>query len=112
MVSGTFRFLNKHSWLEKSESLENLSMFNDLVKISENYKEKPGQAADFMIKETLLQSLLARARASHNRPTWQTDAYIELLEEIVEHLRNLLKRYVLCPRISVERRRSGDTIQN
>jgi hypothetical protein len=103
MVRGTFCFLTEHPWLEESESLENLSAFNDLVKISERYQENPGQADDFMLKETLFQSLLARARASHNRPTWQTDRYVELFEMIASwHRQKLGDCFDVAPSESVE----------
>jgi hypothetical protein len=86
MTNNTLKFINSYNgpskWLD--ESFENIAALNDLVKVANDVQGTTLRKAefDFELKEIFFQSLLARARASHNRPLWQTEKYVELLVKI------------------------------
>jgi len=105
MASIAITFISTHEWLK--DSFDNLMLLNDLVKISNDYKEKTGSAIggnDFELKEIFFQSLLGRARASHNRPSWQSQKYVELLEKIAAMYcgKRVEGYFVVTPSDSVE----------
>jgi len=81
MSINAINFMKKHPWL--NECRYNLSAFNELVKVSNDYAKPPRSLADdFQLKEIFFHSLLARARDSHNRPVSRSQDYVKLLEKI------------------------------
>jgi hypothetical protein len=103
MASVAIKFAKEHCWLD--ESFTNLMLLNELVKVSNDLKGPPdGVAPDEpQLKEIFFQSILDRARASHNRPAWQSQKYLELLEKIAEKYGDQCGKYfVVTPGDTVE----------
>jgi hypothetical protein len=84
MTKKAIEFATEHPWLQ--ESFCNLSGLGDLIRFSNVYTgcvTPPCSLKDeYELKEIFFESLLARERDIHNRPTSRSQEYILLLEEI------------------------------